>query len=299
VRTVRDETTRVLELMHGRADLVVSGISPQLLGVLRSAPGLAVETVSGTGHAYLALNLRDKTLADVRVRRALSCALDRAELAEFKFEGTATPATGLLPKNNWAYAPEPVCDNDPAQARKLLDEAGFPDPGRGRPRLVLSLKSSTDRFRKSVAGVIAAQVARAGIQLDLRSLEFGTFSRDVKEGSFQVATLKWSAVLEPDLLRWAYDSKYVPTAENHFEGLNRQAYRSASFDARVEAATAGDATARAAAYAQAQAQLAADLPTIPLWHEDVVVVRSRALQGFRPSPHGFLGGLATARLVAP
>jgi peptide/nickel transport system substrate-binding protein len=296
VRVVRDETTRVLELLDGRADLVINAVSPQLLDTLRASPRLRVEAAPGSGFAYLLFNLRDPAVADPRLRQALSCALNREEIARYKFQGTARPASGMLPRGHWAYRRGSVCDDDLAAAGRLLDAAGLPDPGGGKPRLTLSYKTSTDRFRKSVAQVLAAQARRAGIALELRTLEFGTFARDLKEGNFQLATLKWSAVLEPDLLRWAYDSKFIPTEANHFEGLNRQAYASPAFDALVEAATSElDLGARAQLYRQAQDLLAQDLPVLPLWHEDVVVVRSAALVGFKPSPQGSLAGLARAQ----
>jgi peptide/nickel transport system substrate-binding protein len=296
VRTVRDETTRVLELLKGRADLAINAVSPQLLSTLQSSANVRVERVPGSGYAYLLFNLRDPALQDRRLRQAISCALTREEITRYKFEGTATPATGMLPRSHWAYSAGSVCDDDLGNASRLLDALNLPDPGHGRPRLTLSYKSSTDRFRKSVAEVIAAQERRAGVELDLKTLEFGTFSRDVKEGNFQVATLKWSAVIEPDLLRWVYDSHFVPSAANEFEGLNREEYANPAFDELVERATTVlDLDARGALYRQAQSILAEDLPVVPLWHEDVVVVHSAALQGFRASPHGWVNGLAHAR----
>ncbi len=300
-RVVRDETTRVLELLKGRADLVTNAVSPAVLPLLRKDPGLRVLVKPGTGYAYLGFNLRSGPLADVRVRRAVCDLLEVKPIVEHKFHGLAEPATGMLPTTHWAYAPEAGCRYDPAEAARLLDEAGYPDPDGpgGQPRLTLSLKVSTDRFRKSVALVLQEQLARGGIAVEVRSLEFGTLFNDIRRGNFEMVTLKWAAVIEPDLMRGVYGSKNVPTEENHWGGLNRGALRDPALDALLEKASQAEPSERKALYATAQDRLDALLPYAPLWHESSVAVVSRRLEGFEPSAQGFLTSLAHARRVEP
>ncbi len=105
-RVVRDETTRVLELLKGRADLAINAVSPAVLPMLSQEPGLRVLSKPGTGYAYLGFNLRTGPLADVRVRQALCHLLEVQPLVEHKLHGLAVPATGMLPTHHWAYAPE-------------------------------------------------------------------------------------------------------------------------------------------------------------------------------------------------
>jgi peptide/nickel transport system substrate-binding protein len=300
-RVVRDETTRVLELLKGRADLVFNAVSPAVLPVLRREPGLRVLARPGTGYAYLGFNLRAGPLADARVRRALCHLLEVTPLVEHKFHGLAEPATGMLPRSHWAWAPGEGCRYDPAEAARLLDAAGYPDPDGpgGQPRLRLSLKTSTDRFRKSVALVLQEQLARGGVAVELRALEFGTFFGDVRRGNFELFTLKWASIIEPDLLRNAFHSAQVPTAENNWGGLNRGALRDAELDALLEEASRAPRAERPALYARALKRLEALLPYAPLWHENSVAVVSRRLEGFEPSAHGNFLPLARARMVEP
>lgn len=300
-RVVRDETTRVLELLKGRADLVVNAVSPAVLPMLRKKPGLRVLERPGTGYAYLGFNLRSGPLADVRVRRALCHLLEVEPIVEHKFHGLAVPATGMLPTTHWAYAPTAGCQYDPAEAARLLDAAGYPDPDGpgGQPRLRLSLKVSTDRFRKSVALVLQEQLARGGVAVEVRSLEFGTLFNDIRRGNFEMVTLKWASVIEPDLMRGAYHSRNVPSEENHWGGLNRGALKDSELDALLDQASQAEPSERKALYARAQERLDALLPYAPLWHESSVAVVSRRLEGFEPSAHGFLTPLARARRVEP
>ncbi len=299
-RVVRDETTRVLELLKGRADLVVNAVSPAVLPVLRREERLTVLTRPGTGYAYMGMNLRRGPLADVRVRRALCHLVEPGPIVEYKFHGLAVPATGMIPRDHWAYAETEGCQYDPALAASLLDEAGYADPDGPEgplPRLTLSYKTSTDRFRKAIALVLKEQLERGGVAVDLRTLEFGTFFQDVRRGNFELITLKWAAVVEPDLLRWVYASQFIPTKENNFGGLNRGAYRNAELDVLLDRASAAPQDERVELYANAQHMLDRDLPYVPLWHESSVAVTSQRLEGYEPSAHGFFTPLARAREV--
>jgi peptide/nickel transport system substrate-binding protein len=316
IRTVRDQTTRVLELLKGRADLVVGAVSPSVFPSLQGNPGLQILSRPGTAYAYLGLNSRSGPLADVRIRRAICHAIDVQPIIEAKFHGFAEPATGMLPRSHWAYANTPGCRKDLALAARLLEDAGYSstpthpeDAGRpsvpaspgagGKPTLHLTLKVSTDRFRKSVALIFQEQLAQIGIQLEIRAFEFGTFFNDVRKGNFELASLVWSSVIEPDLLRWAFASANIPSPENSFGGQNRTGYRNIRLDVLLDRATRLEPEERKAVYSQALALIDADLPCIPLWHESSPAIVSSRLRDYEPSPQGFLRPLARAREAVP
>jgi peptide/nickel transport system substrate-binding protein len=322
IRTVRDETTRVLELLKGRADLVIGAVSPPIFPALHAGvrddlrpdePRLRILWEPGSAYAYLGLNTRSGPLSDVRVRRAICHALDVQPILEAKFHGLAQPATGMLPTRHWAYAETPGCRRDLALAAKLLAEAGYSTPrgereglgeappGPGKKTLHLTLKTSTDRFRKSIALVFQEQLAEVGIDVEIRSLEFGTFFNDVRKGNFELFSFIWSAgaVIEPDMLRWVFSSANIPGPENAFAGLNRTGYRNDRLDELLDRATRVGQDERKVLYAEALALIDSDLPYIPLWHESSAAIVSWRLQDFEPSPQGFLRPLARAREAAP
>jgi peptide/nickel transport system substrate-binding protein len=207
----------------------------------------------------------------------------------------------MLPTTHWAYTPGEGCQYDPAKAARLLDAAGYADPDGpgGQPRLALSLKVSTDRFRKSLALVLREQLARGGVAVQVRSLEFGTLFNDIRRGNFEMVTLKWASVIEPDLMRHVYHSRNVPTEENHWGGLNRGALKDPELDTLLEEASRVEHPERKAIYARVLEKLDTLLPYAPLWHESSVAVTSRRLEGFEPSAHGRLTPLARARMVEP
>lgn len=307
VRVARDNTTRLLELLDGRIDLVASDLLPTDLDVLADAPAVAVDSAPGVGFSYLAFNVagpragegRDdaatnepasapanaeaartrQALADPRVRRALALALDVDRVIETKLRGRARRATGLLPEGHWARAPdEAPLPHDPALARRLLDEAGYPErPGRGRFHLTLS--TSTDRLRKSIALIFADAWRAVGVDVELQVRDWAALYEDIQRGAFDAFSAKWVPVIEPDLMRWVYASTSIPAPGR--AGGNRGGYRNDDVDRLLaEARTAAATEARAALYRQAAAQIAADLPVVPLWFEDELLARSRRLSGF-------------------
>ncbi len=298
VRTVRDQTTRILELRKGRVDLLLGAVSPPLLPALREDERLRVEIGPGAGVSYLMFNFDDPVLAKREVREAIALALDREALARFKFKGAATVADSLFWAEHWVYEPSVKrYRRNLERAAALLDQAGLPLPPDGGPRLRLALKTSTDRFRRSIALAMASQLAEAGIELEIHPLEWGTFLGDVKRGNFQLATLKWPAVIDPDILRLAYHSESIPTEASAWGGGNRMRYRSAELDALLDQGReASDPALRRDAYSRAQRILAVDLPVIPLLHEDAVGVIARRVRGVELDPQGSLESLARIRV---
>jgi peptide/nickel transport system substrate-binding protein len=294
VRIVPDEVVRVLELERGGVQLMEDTPEPEMLDRLTRVPAVVVRRMPGTSFDYLALNLRDRRLADRRVRQAIALALDRDALVRFVLGGGARIASGLLAPEHWAYAPAPVLRHDPARARRLLDRAGFPDPdGPGPlPRFRLVYKTTTDPGRRRLAEAIQAELAAVGIAIELRTYEWGTLYADVRRGNFQLCALAWVGVGDPDIYYLAFHSTMRPPV-----GYNRGAYASAVMDRlTARGRRTLEATARRAVYARIQERAAHDLPIVPLWWEDRVTVQSRRLRGFEPSPAGDLHGLATAWL---
>lgn len=296
-RVVPDATMRVLELRHGSLDLVQNALEPDAVAYL-AGHDPRVRVVVGPYDAvqYLGFNHRHPILADVRVRRAIALAIDREAIVAHVLRGQAQVASGMLPPHHWAFTGNVRrYVHDPQRARHLLDLAGLADPdGDGpQPRLRLRYKTSTVELRRRIAEVIAAQLAEVGIALDIESNEWGTFFDDVRRGNFDLYSLSWVGIRDPDLMRVAFHSQMVPPA-----GANRGFYRDPLVDRlSARARTLGEAPQRKQAYARLQRRLASRLPYVFLWWPRNVTVMSARVEGFEPSPAGELAGLAFARLV--
>jgi peptide/nickel transport system substrate-binding protein len=191
----------------------------------------------------------------------------------------------MLPPVSWAFEPDVTTfAYDPARARALLDEAGYPDPdGDGpEPRLRLSLKVSSSEFNRLQSSVLQQNFRDIGVALDVRTYEFATLYADVLKGNFQLFTLQWvgGAVADPDILRRVFHSSQVPPA-----GFNRGFFRNPRVDQLLdEASLAADDDRRRALYGDVQRVLAEEQPYLSLWCKTNVAVAQRTLTGFRIPP---------------
>lgn len=285
LKVVPDDIMRGLELRKRTSDLVVNDLSPDIAYQLQKE-GLKLETKPGLTYQYLSFNLRDPILRDVRVRHAIGYAIDRQSIIEYLRRGLATEAVSLLAATNWAFEPD-VFDfiYDPEQAKRLLDEAGYPDPdGDGpRKRLTLSLKvSSATEFNRLQSAVIQQNLGEVGIDLDVQTFEFATLYADIIKGNFQMYTLQWAggATADPDMLRRVFHSQQLPPA-----GFNRGHLSDPELDRLIEDATlATSIDERKARYSKVQQRVAELAPYISLWTETNFVVAQPQLQGIHLTP---------------
>ena len=290
---VPDTTTRALELRKGSADLEVNALSADMEATLQHEPRLDIIRHPGTRLGYMAFNLRDPILKDVRARQAIAYAIDRQPLIHYLMRDSARPAASVLPPESWAYdANVRQYPHDPAHARQLLDSAGYP-PTNG-VRFHLTMKTSTEESSRAMAAVFQQQLREVGIALDIRSFEAATFFSDVTHGEFQVYSLRWLGANEdPDIFEYAFDSaRIIP------HGANRQYYSNPQVDALIaKASTELDQNARKRDYAEIQQILAEDLPYINLWYFDNVMVYSKRVRGLSLNPSGNYDFLRTAELA--
>jgi peptide/nickel transport system substrate-binding protein len=291
---VPDAITESLELEKGSGDVAVNSLPMDSLAVLAARPNLQFDETEGTEIQYLGFNLRDPLFKDVRVRRAIACAIDRELIIKTLLGGHARPALSLLPTSHWAWTGDVArYDYDPVRAAKLLDEAGF-KPGRDGVRIRLTMKTSTLEETRLLAAVLQQELARVGIALDIRSYETATFLSDVRRGAFQMYSLRWIGGNEqPDIFTFVFS-----TASFSPQGANRSHYSNARLDGLLDdAAQSGDAARRRNDYIEAQQILASDLPAINLWYPNTLVVHNWRLMHVVPSPSGSYSFLETAELA--
>ncbi len=336
IRAVSDETGRLLSVLAGGADLAL-GLSPLALQAAAGHRGARLERAPSIAWTYLGLNTRDPSLADPRVRRALSLAVDRPALIQALLDGRGRPAPSMFPSGHWvAPADLPPPPLDLAAAASLLDAAGLKaDAGGVRLRLRLLVPPSRPRRRE--ADALARALWAVGVQVTVRSLELGTLLAELRAGRFQAFLLSLPEPLEPDYLGWMFHSANRPgTAPPWPEppqaappGLDCQPVVAAAraawlHDAALEAlglATprgAGNRTGvvdplldclleigrrradrslRAHAYRAAIHRVGELVPVISLWHEDQVALVHPRVGPTTPVADGRLSAYVDATLA--
>jgi peptide/nickel transport system substrate-binding protein len=297
-RVVPDAVVRALELRKGSADMEISTLAPDMVPVLAKQPALMVTQRPGTNFTYLGINFNDPILANREVRQALAYATDREALIKYLLHGQARVAPGSLPPSHWAFEPDTTQYTlNLARAGQLLDSAGFPRKQNGM-RLHLTLKTSTDEQFRLIGAALQEQWRKAGIDLELRPLEFATVLSDASKGNFQLNLLRWvGANNDPDFYEFAFSSKRFPP-----DGANRGHYSNPRVDAltdqiRVEM----DQEKRKLLCSEVQKILADDLPYLPLWFTDAVSVHRKSFGDLPLSPTGdfdFLAALPLSNALA-
>jgi peptide/nickel transport system substrate-binding protein len=292
---VPDAITSALELKKGSADLASNVVTLDMIHTLESEPNLKIESVPSSIANYATFNVNDPVLKDKRVRQAVACAMDRQAIVDAIWRGQARLAQTLLPAGHWAEAPASsmaAYPHDVERAKSLLEAAGF-HAGKDGVRVKITLKTSTDETTRLMAAVLQQQLRAAGIDLQIRSAEFGTFYADVTKGAFQMYALRWIGSNEdPDIFRYAYSSASFPP-----KGANRGRYSNSRVDALLAAAAAvTDQGDRRRNYVQVQQILAEELPAIPLWYPNNEVVHTRRVTGVRPTVSGNFDFLVDAEV---
>jgi peptide/nickel transport system substrate-binding protein len=290
---VPDAITRALELEKGSADVCVNALTADMVNALKDRPQLVIQTAPGTVLNYIAFNVADPALRDVRVRQAIAYAINRPLIVHSLWRYRARLAESLLPPDHWAWSPNlPRYDYSPERANALLDAAGLARDRNGI-RFHITFKSSTDETSRLTAMILQQELRQIGIALDIRSFEFASFYADITRGAFQMYTLRWQGGNEdPDIFRYAYHTHSLAP-----HGANRGRYLNPALDLLLdEAGQSSDLQQRRKDYDEVQQILSRDLPSINLWYLDTVMVHNRRLENVQPSSSGNFDFLRTATL---
>ncbi|PIE33525.1 ABC transporter substrate-binding protein [candidate division KSB3 bacterium] len=291
LKIIPDDTVRFLELKQGNVDLVQNAIPPDMVPIAKETKGLKVLEKESVVIYYLGFNLEDSILSNVKVRQAMAYAIDRQTIVDHLIKGQASLATGLLSPANWAYEADVMTYGyDIEKAKALLDEAGYPDPdGDGpEPRLKLVYKTSTAPLRIRIGEVLQDQLKKVGIEItEIQTFEWAKFYDDIKSGNFQIYTLRWVGITEPDICHSIFHSSMMPP-----NGRNRGRYVNPKIDELTEQGRQViDVEKRKALYSDVQKILAEDLPYIYLWYPHNIVVMNEHVQGFTMYPDGDFASL--------
>ncbi|HEX7262234.1 MAG TPA: peptide ABC transporter substrate-binding protein [Luteolibacter sp.] len=222
------------------------------------------------GTTFIRLNTKRPALSDPRVRQALSLTLDRQQICEHIMEGYF-PAASLTPKMG-AYAPEAKLSFDPAKARALLAEAGFPN-GDGFP--VFSLMISKPAARAAAEAMQAMWLKHLNIRVNIQNRDWGSFVSAQQSLDFDMASAGWIGdYLDPTtfLNMW--------TAGN---GNNNTGWSDPRYEALLrEAALKADPAERFALFRQAEALLMEAQPILPVAHYTRNYLLRPEVKGWHP-----------------
>ncbi len=277
-----DANVRLQKLRRGECQIA---LSPKPLDVqaARQEAKLKVSETPAFMTAFVALNSQHPPLDKPQVRQAINLAFDKASYLKAVFENSATPADSPYPPNTWSYASDlPGYAHDPARARALLAEAGLAEGFRTtiwtRPSGSLLNPNPT-----LGAQLLQADLARVGIQAEIRVIEWGELIRRAKAGEHDLLFMGWAGDNgDPD--NFLTPQFACASVES---GLNFARYCDPLLDQLItDGKAAGDQAQRSALYRQAQAIIQQQALWLPLAHPGAFALHSERVSGYQVSPFG-------------
>jgi peptide/nickel transport system substrate-binding protein len=286
-RFISQPATALIALEAGEVDQVheMPGIPLQEVGRLKNHPTLAVDVYSYCNSWRIAFNFRDEAVAknpwikDVRVRQAISYAIDRKTIVDKVLYGVVTELYGpLSPLVTDYYNPNIAkYEYDPVKAEKLLDEAGY-KPGPDGVRF--KAKFPAYETGKDIAEVIKQIMKRVGIDLEVMLVENTAFYQmyELSEKGLQDLPMclnRMSAGPDPEKLR---ESLYG----NRMYGVqNVGFYSNARVDELFDKGMATtDYATRKAAFDEIQMIVTKDITHVHLFHNWKIQAYNKEFQGF-------------------
>jgi peptide/nickel transport system substrate-binding protein len=292
-RVIPDEVTRATELRAGSLDAAQLNSFRQAAALAREE-GIRIHRAPQRGYDYIAWNpAAHPAFADPVVRHALSLAIDRGTLIRaLDMVGYSEPAWGPYGSLFSTLQSEPPDDPtfDPAEARRLLESAGWVDADgdgvreRGADRLDFELATSAgNERRESAVQVIERQLADVGVVARIRTEEFNALFGRVLGGDYSAVLLGWQVGLDPDIaIFWGDPSS----------PLNVVGYDDAETIALIDSAQAQPTAAAAAPYwRRAGARVASNYPYAFLWYFDLPIGAGARLRGVEVDATGFGSGV--------
>lgn len=227
---------------------------------------------------FLRFNTTRPPLNDVRVRRALSLSIDRAQLARTLLRGTRAPAPHYTPPDCAGYTASARVPTDFAAARVLLAAAGFPE-GRGFPRLEVQVKN--DELHAKVLEVIQAMWQRElGLTITIAPVEQKTWIANQSTLNYAISSARWVGDFVDPV---TFLDMFVGGGTNNWTGWADPAY-----DRLIaKAATLTDPAARLAQFQTAEALLLEHSPIAPVFFGVRAYLINPRVHGWEPALLGF------------
>ena len=286
---LEDSSASYAAYNSGEAQLVKDVPTDEIPSLTRAEDGgdFYLDEIMGT--YYISLNDQEEPFTDVRVRKALSLAIDRDYVANTIMQGIYTPATalvgpGIVDENGYfmdnANGGEPYISDDYEanleEAKSLLAEAGYPD-GEGFPTITYSANDSG--YHIPVAEYLQQAWGELGITMNIDKVEWSSFIPMRRAGDYDISRNGWSMDYnDPSNMLELF------TTNN---GNNDGKYANPEFDQVIEDSRVADKTTHFEKLHEAEDILMNDAACIPVAYYNDFWLQSPALKGTWHSPYGY------------
>ncbi|MCI8809661.1 MAG: hypothetical protein HFF84_05915 [Oscillibacter sp.] len=282
VKPVSEEATRIAMLISGEADIIGS-VSATNIPTLEANGGTITKCV-GALIAYLYFNCQKPATSDVRVRQAISLAIDTAALNDVVYGGANQVCDSVLSPSISGYKSSGIIETNLEKARELLAEAGYGDG------LTLVAWEENDTSDIQRGEFIQQQLEQIGITLQIQPMEGGVLATEI--GGHEPSDPNYYDLYIRGYGSDTYDSDEMlgrfSTPAWAPVGSNYTYYSNAEYDALIaEAAKTIDPDVRNELYSQAQDILREDMPVLPLLVNSYISAYGKRIENFNYHTNSF------------
>lgn len=252
MRTIPDKNTQIAELMTGGVDWIWKADKDQAEG-LRGMPNLTIKDAETMRIGYLTFDAAGKSgpspLTEQKVRQAIAHAINRQSIVDNLFAGGARVVhSACFPEQFGCEQDVKEYDYDPAKAKQLLAEAGYPD----------GFSIRLDGYRnREFAEAMVGDLAKAGIKANLNFGKYAAVRDMIRGGESQMTFMTWGSNSIGDV---------SASTSEFFTGGPDDTYADAEVKAALQKGdTSTDPEMRKQAYSQALKRIAEQAYWLPLW----------------------------------
>lgn len=214
-RYIQSDASRDLAYTSGEIDLIYGRQDQVWAERMKTQPHTVVDVFGPGELSNISLNITKKPLDDLKVRQAIAYAINRDELVKFKGELTARPAVSVIPHGYLGTDEQaPLYPYDPAKAKQLLVEAGYPNG--------VTIKSIQTQLATmlNTMQIVQAQLKKVGIDLQLDVVDHPTFHAQIRKDLSEVVMYSAARLPVADVyLTQFFHSRSIvgtPTAVTNF-----------------------------------------------------------------------------------
>jgi peptide/nickel transport system substrate-binding protein len=283
------EEALAVEMLEGNID-IVTDVSPSLYERIKDNEDIDLIIKPGNTYTYIGWNLSRPLFGDLKMRRALTAAIDRERLVNEVILDLADIAKGPIPPTSWAFDEELGTHAfDPEQARQLLDELGWKLPrnrnvrrkDREQLRFIL-ITNKENPIRIAIANFVAANLAEVGIQVTTEFLDTPTFIARLIEGDFDAFILGWS-------VKDRIDPTMVWNSDPEKGKFNLVSYRNSRVDSMIDMGLLTlDRRETKKIWAEFQRIIAEEIPNTFLFYPKEISAANRRVKGIEEDDARFI-----------
>ncbi len=283
-RVIPDNSARFLELQTGNID-IMDGLNTSDVEFVNQDKSLHLFLRPSFNIGYLAMNMDVKPFDNVKVRQAINYAINKEMIVEAFYSGLGEPAKNPIPPTLWGYNDElEGYSYDPAKARQLLKEAGYPN---GFETELWAMPNPRPYFPEpsKIAEAMQADLMDVGINAKIVTYDWATYLDKTEDGAHTMAMLGWTGDNgDPDNFLYVLLDK-----DNAVKGTagNIAFYRSDELhDILIEAQQTPNHDRRVELYEKAQEVIHNDAPWVNVVHSTPPIPARNYVKGYVPHSTG-------------